>query len=144
MSGTQALAVRKAVIDAVAALPAFSAVECAVSWNAASEAAERVYTRDSVFDQKPASLRAGRTFRDEAGTFVVVVRVEGIDKAQAATSQRAIDLGVLIEEWVADNRSLAGVNSLRAEGRGQLVEAYNDLGTLALLSYTIAYSARLT
>lgn len=144
MSGTQIVAVRQALITGVDALSAFDGVECALSWNASSEAAERLYTRRATFDQKPASLRAGRTFRDEQGRFEVVIRVEGIGKDQATTSARAVALGTALEEWVADNRIVSGVQDLRAEGRGELAELFNDLGTLALLSYTIAYRARLT
>lgn len=144
MSGTQIVAVRNALIAGVSALGAFADVECALSWNAGSEAAERLYTRRATFDQKPASLRPGRTYRDESGRFEVILRVEGIGKDQATTSARAVTLGTALEEWVADNRSPAGVNSLAAQGRGELAELFNDLGTLALLSYTFAYTARLT
>ena len=144
MTGTRIVAVRQALITGVDALPAFDGVECSLGWKSDSEAAERLYTRRPIFNQEPASLRRDRTFRDERGTFEVIIRVEGIDDTQETTSTRAVALGTALEEWVADNRSPAGVMWLAAKGRGELAELFNDLGTLALLSYTFAYQARLT
>lgn len=144
MSGSQILAVRTALIAGVDALPAFDGVECALSWKADSEAIERLYTRRAIFEQTPASLKAGRTFRDERGQFEVVIRVEGVGDDQATTSARALTLGTALEEWVADNRVVAGVQALKADGRGELAELFNDEGTLALLAYTFTYTARLT
>lgn len=145
MSGTQAVAAREALLDGIAALPAFEAVDVALAFDTASDARERVYTRRPKFTQEPASLRSGRTHRNEQGSFQAVVRVEGVGVDQSTTSARAVALGVLLEEWVADNRStIAGLDWLVAKGDGELVELANDLGTLAILTYTLAYSARLT
>lgn len=145
MSGTQVVAARLALLDGLAELAAFEDVDLAIAFDTASDARERVYTRRPRFTQKPASLRAGRTHRNEAGTFQAVVRVEGVGVDQDTTSARAVVLGTALEEWVADNRStIAGLNWLVAEGDGELVELANDLGTLAILTYTLAYDARLT
>lgn len=146
MSGTLIVAARQAVITGVDALPAFDRVLCSLSYKADSRAREMLYTADARFEQEPASLRAGRTHRQETGTFAVVIRIEGIGKDQAYTSDRAVDLGVALEEWVADNRIPAGsgLQWLVAKGRGALDERFNDNGTLARLIYTFEYSARLT
>lgn len=145
MSGTMALAARQALVDALGPLAALEDVECALAWNSGSEARERLYTARSRFTQKPASLRAGRTHRNEAGTFQLVIRVEGVGEDQAATSQRAVDIGLAAEEWIADNRStVAGLEWLEVRGDGELAEMFNDLGTLAILAYTVSYEARLT
>lgn len=145
MSGTMIVAARQALIDAMDPLAAFAEVECRLSWHAGSEAAERLYTARSKFAQKPASLRAGRTMRNEVGTFMAVIHVEGVGEDQETTSARAVALGLVLEEWVADHRStVAGLNWLEIRGDGELVEMLNDLGTLAVLAYPIAYDARLT
>ena len=145
MSGSMIVAARTALLAGVGDTAAFADVDVNLSWDTASEARERLYTARARFAQKPASLKAGRTFRDETGTFQVVIRVEGIGQPQEWTSGRAVALGVVLEEWIADHRStVAGLKWLDVRGDGELLEMFNDLGTLAVLAYTVTYDARLT
>lgn len=139
------VATRLAVLDALRPLAAFEDVDVRLSWDSGSEARERVYTARSRFTQKPASMRAGRTHRNEAGIFQVVIRVEGVGDDQETTSARAVELGTEVEDWIAENRStVAGLNWLEVRGDGELAEMFNDAGTLAVLVYTVTYDARLT
>lgn len=139
------VAARLAVLDALRPLVAFEDVDVRLSWDSGSEARERVYTARSRFTQKPASLRAGRTHRNEVGIFQVVIRVEGVGDDQETTSARAVELGAAVEDWIAENRStVAGLNWLEVRGDGDLAEMFNDAGTLAVLVYTVTYDARLT
>lgn len=145
MSASQIVAARSAVVEALRPLEAFEGVECGLSWNADSEARERLYTARARFSHKPASLRAGRTIRNEVGSFQLMLRVEGVGDDQATTSERALALGLVVEEWVADNRcTIPGLMWLEIRGEGELGEMFNDLGTLAILSYPVTYEARLT
>ena len=149
MAGTKIGDVRQHVADSIAALAAFDDVKVTAAWDVGSRARERVYTTGAKFKQEPASMRgSGRTYRDEAGSFEVILRIEGVGKTPDWTIDRAITLGTAIEEWVADHRNIAadvpGVEWLVAKGDGRLIERFSDKGTLVQLSYTLAYHARLT
>ena len=57
---------------------------------------------------------------------------------------RAVELGTVVEEWVADNRaSIAGAMWVVAEGEVTLTSLFSDSGHLAELVYTLAYHAYL-
>lgn len=148
MAGTAIGAVRQHVAGSLAALSAFERVLVTTAWKVGARDRDRVYTTNARFRQEPASLRTGRTHRDETGTFEVLIRVEGVGKGPDWTIDRALTLGLALEEWVADNRNIAadvpGVEWLVAKGDGRLSERFNDKGTLVELAYTLAYQARLT
>jgi hypothetical protein len=144
MSGTKIVAVRKALVAGLDALVAFDNVLVTYAWKVGAKEREKCFTTRASFTHQPASLRSGRTFRDEEGTFQVVIVVEGVGDSPDTVADRIAALGLAFEEYVADNRTLAGTNSLTVQGAGELTEMFNDRGSLAELTYTVRYMARLT
>jgi hypothetical protein len=112
-----------------------------------SNAAEQVYLGRMSGDTPPAGLRSGRNFRNEAGSFdlTVMVRLPGKDASEAM--QRAFAIGHQVEDWIGERKSGEGldvtglqtllVSSWAADYAGI------DSGTGALLTYSVAWTARL-
>lgn len=155
MAGTLILAVRQTLLDGLAELPAFTTPSAkghkplvTLGFPLGKKDREKVFTARARFAHQPASLRAGRTFRNEQGQFELTVWIEGVGESQEWTTGRATTLGLAVEEYVADNRTLGGavpgLNAIKVEGEGDLAELFNDRGTLAVLTYPIQYDARLT
>ncbi|NUO35884.1 MAG: hypothetical protein HOQ45_02420 [Nocardioidaceae bacterium] len=148
--GTSIVAVRKGLVAGLAAKPEFSGVLATFAFKVGAKQRERLWTQDGRFTHEPASLRPGKTYRDEVGTFNLRILVEGVGKAPDWTSDRAVALGAAAEEFVALHANwLNGalgvvVQTLAIQGDGELVEAFNDKGSLAELTYPIRYTARLT
>lgn len=155
MAGTLILSVRQALLDALAALDAYTVPDdkghkplVTLGWPVGAKDREKVYSQRARFTHAPASLRAGWTYRNETGSFELVILVEGVGEAQEWTTDRAVQLGTAAEEYVSRNRTLGGtvpgLNWIVVEGDGELSELFNDRGTLAVLTYPIKYDARLT
>lgn len=153
MAGTLIVAVRVAVVEGLAALPAYTTKvnghrpHVSLGWPVGKKDREKVFTQSATFTHEPASMKSGRTFRNEQGRFEVVVWVEGVGENQETTSERAVTLGTAFEEYVADHKNslgVAGLNWVVVDGDGRLDEAFNDRGSLAQLIYTVRYDARLT
>lgn len=146
--GTQIVAVRKLLIDNLSTLGEFATVETTLGYKVGSKRRERCWTGNAKFTHTSASMRATKTFRDESGAFDLVILIEGIGLDAEATSARAVELGTEVEDWVATHANwdaaLTGLNWVAIEGDGALVEAFNDKGSLAELTYPITYRARLT
>jgi hypothetical protein len=155
MAGTRIVAVRSTLITALSALSAYTTLDAkghkplvSLGYPLGAKDREKIFTRRARFNHAPASLKSGRTHRNETGQFEVVILVEGVGESAATTSARAVTLGTALEEYVADNRTLAGavtgLNWLVVDGDGELTELMNDRGTLAELIYPLKYDARLT
>lgn len=147
MAGTLIVAVRSALTDALAALPEFEAARVDMTWSPKPQVREQVFTTDARFTHETAGLKSGRNFRNETGTFELDVLVEGVDQSMTDTTARAVELGVVAEEWIADHKNslgVSGVNWIIISGDGRLLEMYEDRATKALLGYTVTYNARLT
>lgn len=157
MSGSLSVAVRRAVTGGLAAhfqgLSSFNdqagdrEVEVTYRPDRRTKTAQRVYAGSSTFEHDPAGLRPGRNFRDEAGSFELVVLVElpGCDEEEA--EERASEIGVACEEWVADRKNnelgIDGLLTLTCRG-GRTDSGPTDSGAGALLILNIAWTARLT
>jgi hypothetical protein len=147
MAGTKIVEVRAALTDALAALPTFADSRVAMTWKADAQVREQVFTTRAQFTHEPASMKSGRTFRKEDGEFDLVILVTGVGEDATWSATRAVELGTVAEEWIADHRStlgVAGVNWLIVKGEGALTEMYADRSTLAELTYHVTYEARLT
>lgn len=148
--GSALVAVRKGLTAALTALPAFEGVEVTFAYKVGTRKRERLWTQDARFTHEPASLRPGKTFRDEVGTFNLRILIEGVSKSPDDTSGRAMDLGHVVEDFVASHANWVNgalgvsINTLTVQGDGELAEAFNDKGSLAELTYPIRYTARLT
>lgn len=147
---TLIVAVRQGLVEALDDLASLNGVQCSYAYKRGKEPRESVWTVDGVFNHVPASLRAGKTFRDEDATFGLRILVRGVSKPQEWTSARAVEIGAVVEDFVAIHGNwLNGalgvtVQTMTVEGAGELVEAFNDNGTLAELTLPIRYTARLT
>lgn len=146
MAGSAVVAAKKALIAGLAADPNLDGVEVTYAWKRGSKKRERIFCGRAQATQEPASLKSGRTFRDERMIFDVTVVVEMPGGSAEAVEERAIELGTIVEEWVADNRTLDGVTGLNwAVVTGlDLTSMFNDNGHLAELVLQVTYSARLT
>lgn len=113
----------------------------------ASKAAEQVYLGRMSGDTPPAGLRAGRNFRNESGTFdlTVMVRLPGKNASQAM--QRAFEIGHEVEDWIGERKSgenldVTGLQTLLVSSWAADYAGI-DSGTGALLTYSVAWTARL-
>lgn len=157
MAGSLSVTVRKAVTSGLSAhlsgLPLFGSqadeheVVVTYGYDSSSVAAEQVYAARSRADTPPASMKSGRNFRNEEGTFDLIVRVKYTGGNLEDSDTRAFEIGTVVEEWIADRKS----NELGIDGLNWLVvdgwEADNgadDSGAATLLIYTVRWNARLT
>lgn len=150
MAGSLIVAVRSALIGVIGDDYRFpdDEVEVSFQYKGGSSARHRVYTQRARFTHASAALKAGRNFRDETGRFELVVLIEGVGLSQEDTSTAALEYGVALEEIVADHKNnelgVDGLQTLVVDGDGDLNEMFNDAGHLAILTYPIRYTARLT
>lgn len=144
------VAVRAAVVGAlspiVTATPGMNEVSVSYQYVSRTEHREQVWTRNGRFAVASASMRAGRNARTETGRFEVVVLVEGVAETAEWTSDRAVEIGEVVETWISDhkNDSLGiEISTLTIDGEGTIKEMFNDAGTLCELTYPIKYTARI-
>lgn len=149
MASSVVVALRNAVVTGLQALPALSAVQVTYGWPGDDLAQrQRIFTNRARAGHEPASLRNGRTYRNEAGTFEVTIQVVTPASSAYEADTAAMTLGQSVEEYVADNRTalaatVTGLLWVRTDGF-ELTNLYNDTGYISELTYTIRYSARLT
>jgi hypothetical protein len=116
-------------------------------FNFGSKAAEQVYLGRINADTPPAGLRTGRNFRNESGDFdlTVMVRLPGKDASEAV--RRMFAIGHEIEDWIGERKSgegmgVAGLQTLLVASWAADYAGI-DSGTGALLTYSVAWTARL-
>jgi len=143
------VAVRSAIIDGLADHTDLrdEPIEISYQYKAGSSKRERIFTTRARFTHEPASLRAGRNFRDEVGFFDLVILVEGVKQTAEWTAERALERGLVVEEFIADHKNneleVTGLQTLTVQGEGSLTEMFNDSGHLAELVYPVRFTARL-
>lgn len=142
------VAVRSALIEGLKLTDlADEPTEISYQYLAKSSKRERIFTTRARFTHQPASLRAGRNFRDEEGRFDVVVLVEGVGKSAEWAADRAMDLALVVEEFIADRKNneldVTGLQTLVVEGEGTVTEMFNDAGHLAEVTIPVRFTARL-
>ena len=139
------VAVKAAVIDGLA-LVVDSSTECTYGYQFGTQAAERVYTGRSGGETPAAAMRAGRNYRNESGTFDLNILVEAPGGGVQDAEERVDEIGVTVEEWIADRKSDElgiGLTSLRV-ARWSADYFPSDSGITAVRTYTVAWTARLT
>jgi hypothetical protein len=148
MGRSAIVAVRSTLVAAVSDLPAFADIPVRYCYDRECvDKREFVVTRDATFEHATTALRSGRNFRNEVGTFELVVWVEKVGGTPQEAAERALDLGQVVEEYVADNKNGiggAGDFTLQVDGTGSLSEMASDSSSFAELVYSIKYQARLT
>lgn len=148
MSASLIVPVRKALVAGLDTQTGLEGVDKAFQWKAKWDKRERLWTQRARFNHTPASLRAGRNYRDEVGRFDLMILVEGVSKTAEWSAERALELGLVVEEYIADRKNnelgVPGMLTLVVEGDGSLTEALTDTGSIAQLIYPVRYTARLT
>lgn len=151
MAGSRIVAVRKAVTAGlVTAFAAEDGVKVTYGWEGSDETRrrEQVFTNGGRGPHAPAALKSGRNFRHEEFTFDIVVEVIGVGMKPEESDQRAVDLGVFVEEFVADHKSnelgVAGLNWLRMDDFALGPHQIIPNGAKSQAIYTARYHARLT
>lgn len=150
MAGSVAVATKQAIVTGftakLAALSAYDDVLVSYAWPAGKKQREKVFGARTRTTHTPASLRPGRTFRDEVGEIDFVILVESVGGSAEDADERASAIGQQFEEYIADKRNSLGVTGLNwmTVARTELVNAFNDRGHLTELTITVAYNARLT
>jgi hypothetical protein len=146
--GSLLVAVRSLLTDALADLPEFADAETTFGYKVGSKRREKCWTQNARFKHETAGLRPVKTFRNESGTFELVILIEGVALSVEETSTRAMELGHAAEDWVATKANwegaITGLKWITVSGDGALAEAFNDKGSLAELTYPITFEARLT
>jgi len=107
---------------------------------------ERVFTNIPRGDHTGGPLKSGRRFRDEKAQLDVVIQVEFDGGSAEEADDRALAIGLLVEEWFADNKNGAGVASVSEllVASWRLDNLYGKNGSLSELTYTVTWRARLT
>lgn len=148
MAGTILSSVRSALITGLDAQAGLDGVLVTYAYKQDRRQRECIWTQNARLNHVPASLRSGRNYRDEVGLFDIAVLVEGVAKTQEWTSDRACDLGLIVEEYIADRKNnelaVAGLQTLQIAGDGELQEMFNDAGHMTVLALPVRYTARLT
>jgi len=158
MAGSASVAVRSAIITGLTTrfdnLADFNGTtkpewEVVVSYgyNFGTSDAERVFCGRARADTPPAAMRSGRNYRDETGTFDLVVLCTAVGGNPEDAETRALAIGTVAEEWLADRKSnelaVTGLQSLVVEG-WDLATLGNDNGHMTELIYRVRWTARLT
>lgn len=152
MAGSAVVAVRKAIVAGLTTALATAerdggAVQVSYGWPGDDKAdRERVFTNVPRGNHSPAGMRAGRLFRDERSQVDVVIQVKYDGGNAEDADERAIAIGVLVEEWFADQKNGAGVASVSELllGDWRLDNLYGPHGSFTELTYTATWRSRLT
>jgi hypothetical protein len=148
--GSVLVPLRKALVEALADLAEFADVQCVFAFKVGVPARERVWTQEAEFEMSSGPMRATKTFHREDGNFAVMFRVEGVGLAPEEASEQVHDLMAAAHNFVATHANwqddaLGGIhlNELVVNGRGYVIEAFNDEGSVAEGRLPIRYSARI-
>lgn len=108
---------------------------------------EQIWTDRVRSTHDVAGLKSGRNFRDETLEFDIVVLVAAVALPPEDADTRALELGTLVEEFLADRKSnelgVDGLQWIRVVGF-ELMNGFAPKGSLSELRYTVRYYARLT
>ena len=148
--GTRLVAVRKALVDQLKELAEFENIGLTYGFPRTFDGSDDalVYTRNGRATHSPASLRAGKTARHEDGRFELVIFTMTNDDRQEDVSDKATDLGTVVETFVAERRlneiAVDGVQTLTVDGDLILTEFWRDGGGCGCeLVIPVRYTARL-
>lgn len=152
MAGSITVAVRKAVIEGLAAQFAGTDPDISVTygWQGSDDTAarEQIFTNNARMEHSPAGMRAGRLYRDEAAEFDIVIAVLGVGMKPEETDERATELGTVVEEFIADRKSntlgVDGLNWIRVSGVALDYLIAPQKGSISNYTITVRYEARLT
>ena len=142
MAGTTAAALKSALKTQMGLEASLSAIP--ISYGEPGELArsEHIWIGAATDgDMEPASFRSGRTRRDEAYKLDVVVDVSSVGRVEA-NETRAVLLGTVIEEMLADDPKVGAVtNLLWCIVEGFMLDSH-ETGDGPRSVYTLNLSAR--
>lgn len=150
MSGTSSVAVKRAVIAAVAAGLAGQGengadVQVAYSWPGERAERECVYGGDIEFTQSPMTFAGGgRTKRREVVSVQVHVAVTKPGTDNEETEVRAVEIGEALEHALAGNPTQSGQALGFTVVAGELMSGFTDEDSISVLSYEVRVESRLT
>lgn len=159
MAGSIAFEVRTAVVDGLAemfsGLAEFNGeargeerVEASYAYDHGSGAAERVFTDRCRSNLAAASMRAGRNYLDEDGSFKLVVLVAMPGGSPKDAAERAFAIVRPCLEWLGDRKNnelgVTGLQTLRVAGELETGDLGNDHGHIAEVNIPVAWTARIT
>jgi hypothetical protein len=142
VSGTNAVAVKRALITALQSAAGLGAdgVQVAYSWPGERAEREVIYGGRMAWDTKVLAMAAGgRVPRREDMTLDLHIAVTAMGAEPEAAEARAVDLGTVLEEYVAFTTTLGGLPGVKL-GQvvgGNLDHAENDDSVMAILSYRV-------
>lgn len=127
-----------------------SAVSVTYGWQGSDDTArrEQIFTSNARAHHEPAALKAGRSFRREQMDFDITVLISAVGQKPEDAETRAMDLGQVIEEYIADRKSnelgITGLNWIQVTDLACEYRIGEQGGSLAIATYTVRYDARLT
>lgn len=151
MGSSALVGVKKALRDLLETSPRLDDVQVSYAYPG-DDTIERecVFFGDALFDHEPAGMRAGRTPRNESAEFELVVQVIGKGQDAEWCEERAIEIGKVVEETVADNRVFGGdvangisVYAVTIRGGTMRTRAVEQ-GNATQLTYKVRPDSRLT
>lgn len=144
------VALRKAVVEGLRDLIPQYGDEAALvtyAWDPDAHDAVQVFTMRPRGDHSPAALKSGRNNRNESAAFQIVVHVEQVGGNVEEADEHALELGVVVEEFIADHKSnelaVPGLNWLTVSS-WEMTGGPTDRSAISQLIYTVSYNARLT
>lgn len=149
MAGSIVVSVRRAVVEGLR--DAINDPKVSVSYGYQGgdddKRREQVWTDRARSTHEPAALKPGRNFREEVLDFDVVIWVAAVGKPPEDADDRALEIGVVFEEFMADRKhnqlGVTGLQWITVTGF-ELTNGYGPKGSLSELRYTVRYHARLT
>jgi hypothetical protein len=148
MSGSNAVAYKKALIDGLAAASALAAVQVSYHFPGNNSERELIHAgRVEGTQSYPVSRGgAGRFPRDEELTVKlhIVVTRPGADPYEVEA--RCIEIGKVVEELIAGDPDLTGLTGIIYSGitAVDLDSDSDDDGSIAVLTYDVFFKSRLT
>ncbi len=148
MAGTNAYRAKRALIDALQASAELgdAGVQVAYSWPGERAERECVYGGSAAWTCKPIAMRGGgRMPRREDMTVDLHVAVTMPGSEPADAEARAVELGTVVEEYLAASTNLGDLNGLKLVtiAGGDLNHVVNDDESIAVITYQVAFLSTL-
>lgn len=147
MAGTNAVAVKTALINVLkASPPANTVVDYGYTGKSDTGSRQYVWGGKVTFEQGYSALTSGRKPRDELVTVEVHVTVYQPGGTFDVTDQAAVTIGAVVEDAIANDPQLGGaITGLRYAGiqGGEIDNSIDDDGVATLLTYRVQFHSRL-
>lgn len=109
MAGSIMVTFKTTLLEAIGVMPGMAGVKVSFADPGENALKENIwFGRISDNDHDPVALKAGRRRREENFTLEINVEVGGTRLTPERCETRALALGLLIEEYIADNPKLDG------------------------------------